>query len=379
MFFYIVLPLIFMIPLGIYMYFFIRRILGLLMKSKKVKQQKIISLVLTLIIMIPALKVWGTWAVVVFHIVIIAWAVELVYFIVKEFTNNSFIKVIYRSGIIPLSLTAILIVYGYINVNNIIEKDYTVYTNKNIRSEGYRVDFISDLHFGTTMDNETLQKYCDKISKTNADVVILGGDIVDESTTLKQMQDAFKILSTIKSNYGVYYVYGNHDKSTYTVDPNYTEEELEEAIINSGIKILADDIYEINDELCIIGRKDRSDSEERKSAQDLVSEFNKDYYTIIVDHQPCEINENSENGYDLMLSGHTHFGQIWPLGHLMNLFKINEMNYGYERVGNMDIIVSSGMGGWGYPIRTEKKCEYLIINIVKEINFGKGRIRLKIT
>ena len=211
MFFYIVLPLIFMIPLGIYMYFFIRRILGLLMKSKKVKQQKIISLVLTLIIMIPALKVWGTWAVVVFHIVIIAWAVELVYFIVKEFTNNSFIKVIYRSGIIPLSLTAILIVYGYINVNNIIEKDYTVYTNKNIRSEGYRVDFISDLHFGTTMDNETLQKYCDKISKTNADVVILGGDIVDESTTLKQMQDAFKILSTIKSNYGVYYVYGNHD------------------------------------------------------------------------------------------------------------------------------------------------------------------------
>ena len=90
--------------------------------------------------MIPALKVWGTWAVIVFHIVIIAWAVELVYFIVKEFTNNSFIKVIYRSGIIPLSLTAILIVYGYINVNNIIEKDYTVYTNKNIRSEGYRVD-----------------------------------------------------------------------------------------------------------------------------------------------------------------------------------------------------------------------------------------------
>lgn len=80
-----------------------------------------------------------------------------------------------------------------------------------------------------------------------------------------------------------------------------------------------------------------------------------------------------------MVSGHTHFGQIWPLGHLMNLFKINEMNYGYERVGNMDIIVSSGMGGWGYPIRTEKKCEYLIINIVKEINFGKRRSRLKIT
>ena len=164
MFFYIVLPVIFMIPFGIYIYIFIRRILNLLMKDKKIKQQKIISLVLTLLIMIPALKVWGTWAVVVFHIVIIAWVVELIYFIIKKFTNNSFIKVTYRSGIIPLLLTAILIVYGYINIHNIIEKDYTVYTNKNIGSKAYRVDFISDLHFGTTMDNETLQKYCDKIS-----------------------------------------------------------------------------------------------------------------------------------------------------------------------------------------------------------------------
>ena len=93
------------------------------MKDKKIKQQKIISLVLTLLIMIPALKVWGTWAVVVFHIVIIAWVVELIYFIIKKFTNNSFIKVTYRSGIIPLLLTAILFVYGYINIHNIIEKD----------------------------------------------------------------------------------------------------------------------------------------------------------------------------------------------------------------------------------------------------------------
>ena len=366
MFFYIVLPLIFMIPLGIYMYLFIRRILGLLVREKKIKQQKIISLVLTLIVMIPALKVWGTWAVVVFHIVIIAWIIELVYFIVKKFTSNSVIKTIYRSGVIPLLLTAILIGYGYINVHNIIEKGYTVYTNKNIRSEGYRVDFISDLHFGTTMNNETLQKYCNKISKSNADVVILGGDIVDESTTLKEMQDAFKILSTIKSKYGIYYVYGNHDKSTYTVEPNYTEEELEEAIISSGVKILADGIEEINDELCIIGRKDRSyENETRKSSQELSKEISDDYYKIIVDHEPCELKENSESGYDLMLSGHTHYGQIWPLGRLMELFNINEMEYGYKKKDDMDVIVSCGIAGWGYPLRTEKHCEYVVVDIVR--------------
>ncbi len=367
MFFYIVLPLIFMIPLGIYMYIFIRRILDLLIKDRKIKKKKIINLLLTFIVMIPALKVWGTWAVVVFHIVIIAWVVELIYFIIKKFTNNSFIKVIYRSGIIPLSLTAILIVYGYINFYNIIEKDYTVYTNKNIISEGYRVSFISDLHFGSKMNNDILQKYCDKISKTNADIVILGGDIVDESTTLNEMQEAFKILSTIKSKYGIYYVYGNHDKSTYTVDPNYTEEELEEAIIDSGIKILADDIYEINNEVCIIGRKDRSYvNESRKSSQELSKEVSDEYYKIIVDHEPCELKENSESGYDLMLSGHTHYGQIWPLGQLMELFNINEIEYGYEKKDDMDVIVSCGIAGWGYPLRTEKHCEYVVIDIVRK-------------
>ena len=57
------------------------------------------------------------------------------------------------------------------------------------------------------MSNNELQKYCDNISQRNVDIVILGGD-VDENTTLKQMKDA----SSIKSNYGIVYVYGNHDK-----------------------------------------------------------------------------------------------------------------------------------------------------------------------
>ena len=217
------------------------------------------------------------------------------------------------------------------------------------------------------MSNNELQKYCDNISQRNVDIVILGGDIVDENTTLKQMKDAFKILSSIKSNYGIVYVYGNHDKSRYAINPNYTEEELKEAISECRIKILEDDIYEINDELCIIGRKDRSYVDEtRKSSQELSKEVSDDYYKIIVDHEPCELKENSENGYDLMLSGHTHYGQIWPLGRLMELFNINEMEYGYEKKDDMDIIVSCGIAGWGYPLRTEKHCEYVVIDIVRK-------------
>ena len=95
---------------------------------------------------------------------------------------------IYNSGINPIILTGIFITYGCINAKNVIEKEYNIYTDKNIRNEGYKVNFISDLHFGTTMSNNELQKYCDNISQRNVDIVILGGDIVDENTTLKQMK-----------------------------------------------------------------------------------------------------------------------------------------------------------------------------------------------
>ena len=67
-----------------------------------------------------------------------------------------------------------------------------------------------------------------------------------------------------------------------------------------------------------------------------------------------------------MPSGHTHNGQIWPLGRLMELFNINEMEYGYEKKDDMDIIVSCGIAGWGYPLRTEKHCEYVVIDIVRK-------------
>ena len=66
-----------------------------------------------------------------------------------------------------------------------------------------------------------------------------------------------------------------------------------------------------------------------------------------------------------MLSGHTHAGQIWPVGLITSLFDKGTINYGQRQVGNLDVIVSSGMAGWGYPVRTGKHCEYVVVHIRK--------------
>ena len=285
----------------------------------------------------------------------------------KDITFNRWNNV-YNLGIIPVILTIIILVYGYWNINNIVKKDYTVYTNKAIRAEGYRIAMISDLHYGNVMNKNKLEKACSEIDKVEPDIVVLCGDIVDEKTGLEQMQEAVEILGNIKSKLGIFFVYGNHDDARYSKIPSYTKEKLKDELISNNIKVLVDQNYNINDDFVIIGRDDEGFSKEegRKSSEELISDINKNKFILLLDHQPSEINKNSLLGYDLQLAGHTHKGQIWPIGLISDVFNFNELEYGYKRIGNYGVIVSSGISGWNYPVRTGSKSEYLVIDIKGE-------------
>ena len=237
-------------------------------------------------------------------------------------------------------------------------------TEKNIRSEGYKLALISDLHYGITLNKEQLEKVVERINKESPDIVILDGDLVDESTTLPQMKEAFKTLSGIHNKYGIYYVYGNHDKNNYTSKPYYTPKALAEEITKDGITILEDNVEKINNDLVLVGRADRGDGNFiRKNITALTKGLDKNKQWIVLDHQPCEYSEVKKAGGDIILSGHTHAGQILPIGLISPMLHMNDLNYGYVKEGNLNEIVTSGIAGWGYPIRTEKHSEYVIINI----------------
>lgn len=192
-------------------------------------------------------------------------------------------------------------------------------------------------------------------------------DADGENTTKEQMKEAFQTLGAIQTTYGIYYVYGNHDKNSYSMHPHYSTRELDNSIEKNSITILEDKTKDLNEELSITGRKDLSDMESdkdpRKSSSELLKKEKSKGIHIVVDHQPRQMQENAEAGYDLMLAGHTHAGQVWPVGLLTELFVHGTINYGLENVQSMNIIVSSGISGWGYPIRTEKHCEFVVIHM----------------
>ena len=101
----------------------------------------------------------------------------------------------------------------------------------------------------------------------------------------------------------------------------------------------------------------------RASIEALAAKAGTGNFLLLLDHQPVDLADNARAGIDLELSGHTHGGQIWPMGILSKLTGVNEEYYGIHQIGDFQVIVSSGMAGWGYPVRTEGSSEYVVVNI----------------
>ena len=356
---------------SVYIYKFVARIGRNLDIAVKNKWAKLGLTALGIAIFILVMYIFGTIAmIIVLHFVVISMLVDVINTIIKKIKKNAYssLKIwskIYKSCIIPLFITVGIMIYGYLNMMNVQETAYTISTDKAIREEGYRIGLVADIHFGISLDIEELQSVCDEISSKNIDIMILCGDIVDEGTTYEEMQAVFKALATIDTEYGIYYVYGNHDRQTYKTDKSFTTEQLDEAITSNGIKILLDETVTINDEFTIIGRNDASftKNSNRKSIEELLENIDMNDFILTLDHQPTEYEENSKAGTDLLLSGHTHAGQIWPANIFLNIVKFDDAVYGITEIDDFTGLVTSGVAGWGFPVKTSAPAEYVILDI----------------
>ena len=175
---------------------------------------------------------------------------------------------------LPLSclLAAAMILGGMANARDIHATRVTIENER--LDEDLRIAWLSDLHYPTSADAGALRQLVRRISDEQPDVIILGGDIVDEHTSAAQMEEAFDELGKLRSSLGIYYIYGNHDCARYSDQPAYSEEQLERAIARQGIEILCDERVLLRDDVMLVGRDDRTHAQgSRAAAEELMNLF----------------------------------------------------------------------------------------------------------
>lgn len=271
----------------------------------------------------------------------------------------------YYGGVCAIVFTAIYLTVGRYNAFNVSRTAYTVSSEKQVGQ--FRVAMISDSHIGTTFSGEELADKLKAVELENPDILVVVGDFVDDDTMKENMVAACKSLGNVKTKYGVYYVYGNHDKGYYGAKHRgYTADELASELEANNVIILEDENVVIDDRICLIGRQDASESyhgNERLPMTELIKDIDSNLYSVVLDHQPGDY-ENQQGLVDMVLSGHTHGGQFIPVTYVGEWIGVNDKTYGRETREGTDFIVSSGISDWAIYYKTGCKSEYVIIDIV---------------
>lgn len=294
---------------------------------------------------------------------------DLINIFIKGFINRSSLvelwSKLYNTGVAAIIFTIIFILTSYYTAINVHNTFYDVKISKTLNEDYIKIAMVSDIHLGTSINLNNLEKYCSEIQKYKPDIVVLDGDIFDENTAKGSMEAACKILGNINSTYGTYYVLGNHEKGIHNNIPYFSLDDLKMNLLSNNISLLQDETKNIVGKFYIVGRKDASISHnaERKSLDTLLKNCDKNKFILLLDHQPLDFEKGSIGGVDLQLSGHTHGGQIWPTSVLSTFFKKASINYGYKKLNNFNAIISSGMGTWNYPLRLGSKSEIVFITV----------------
>ena len=282
------------------------------------------------------------------------------------------------AGAICALLILLLSACGIFHAKYIKTTSYDVIINKTIPERtSMKVVLLADTHFGYNAGVLHARELVRKINKQKPDLVCIAGDIFDnEYDAVRDPEKLEKTLRGIKSTYGVYACWGNHDLNEEILAgftfkhkdgdlSDIKDPRMKKFLKDSNIHILEDESVLINDQFYVIGRKDASLTEKihetRKAPAQLTEKLDRDKPIIMIDHQPKELQELADAGVDLDLCGHTHNGQTFPGNFTIKLMWENPC--GLLSKDNMTNITTSGSGVWGPAMRIGTDSEICSINI----------------
>jgi predicted MPP superfamily phosphohydrolase len=263
-------------------------------------------------------------------------------------------------------LSVIALSAGWYFNHHVWQTNYSLTTEKDVGQ--LKIAMFADSHTGTTFSAEGFAKHMAKIQEQNPDIVVVVGDFVDDDTSREDMVATSRILGDLKTKYGVYFVFGNHDKGYYgAAHRGFSGQDLIDELEKNKVKVLLDDGILINKKFYLIGRRDFSVEREQRgrrlSMQEWTQKLDKNKYTIVLDHQPTDYKNQADAEVDLVLSGHTHGGQLFPFNQVGKWIGANDLIYGHEKRNKTDFIVTSGLSDWAIKFKTGTKSEFVMLYI----------------
>lgn len=261
-------------------------------------------------------------------------------------------------GWCALAVSLIYLSTAYYLCHHVWRTDYVLSTQKKV--EPVRIAMFADSHVGTTFDGDGFAEHVETIKAQNPDIVVIAGDFIDDWSESDDIVRACAALGTIDVKYGVWYAYGNHDKGTYRKRA-FSAEQLAAELEKNNVHILEDEVAYAGD-LCIVGRRDGW-SGQRMDLSELLEGVDTDKYIVVIDHEPADFENESKTAADLVLSGHTHGGYLFPFNGMGMLLGLDDLNYGREDRNGTTFLVTSGMSNWQMDFKTGTKSEYVMIEI----------------
>ena len=327
-------------------------------------------------------------------------------------------RIVGRACMVLILVVSIL---GVVNAGIVRTTPYEITVNKQVgKMDLLKVVLAADLHLGYNIGVRQMQKMVEKINEQDAELVVFAGDIFDnEWEAVEKPDEIAEILRGIRSKYGVYACYGNHDVEEPILagftfggsESKQSSAEMDSFLEHANIKLLRDEGVLIDDSFYLYGRPDAQrpgaaasaaastaadaagaagTAENEGEAQDastqtvsgqspqnqtagaseytrltpaeITQDMDKSKPILVIDHQPRELTELATAGVDVDLCGHTHDGQMFPANIIVKLTWKN--SYGYLKEGQMHNIVTSGVGLFGPNMRVGTKAEICPITIM---------------
>jgi len=242
-----------------------------------------------------------------------------------------------------LLAAVVVVIYGLAQAQNIrIKKLELALPNLPKNWQGKTAVWISDLHLGA-IENYDFSYHVAKLTENlRPDILFIGGDFYDGQKNVN-LTELAKIFSRLDIPLGKFFITGNHEEYANKAD-------FLKAISDSGIVYLNNQLINLNG-LQIIG-VDYGTAYSRKNFADILAnlKIDRNKPSILLRHVPDKIDVAAQFGVSLMLCGHAHKGQLFPVQYIEALL-YNGFHYGLKKIGQTLVYTSSGAGTWGPPMR----------------------------